>query len=114
MPPPASIDTYIDGFPPEVQEVLQRIRRAAFGAAPDTTEGISYGIPTLMLGGRQILFFAAWKRHVSVYPVPGDPALQHDVAPYLSGKGTLRFPLDRPIPYALIGRIAAAARKDRA
>ena len=114
MAPPASIDAYIASFPPDVQKILEEIRSAASGAAPDTTEAISYGIPTLMLGPRQILYFAAWKRHISVYPIPeADAALQQAMAPFESGKGTLKFPFDRPIPYDLIARIAAAARTAR-
>lgn len=114
MTPPQSIDAYIASFPPEVQDVLQRIRRTVREAAPDTTEAITYGIPTLLLGERHLIYFAGWKRHISIYPIPAaDAALRKAIAPYESGKGTLKFPLREPIPYELIGRIAEAARKSR-
>lgn len=110
MTAPASIDDYIAGFPAEVQQILQRIRRTMLDGAPGTTEAISYGIPTLMLDGRYLLYFAGWKRHVSIYPAPAaDEALARDMAPYAAAKSTLQFPLRQPMPYELIGRIAAAA-----
>jgi len=114
MTPPPSIDAYIATFPPDVQDVLQRIRRVVRDAAPDTSEVITYGIPTLVLGERHLIYFAGWKRHISIYPIPAaDAALRKAMAPYESGKGTLKFPLREPIPYELIGRIAEAARKSR-
>lgn len=110
----ATIDEYIAGFPPDVQDILQRIRRTTLDAAPGTIEAISYGIPTLMLDGRYLLYFAGWKHHISIYPAPeGDDALGRDMAPYRAEKSTLKFPLQQPIPYELIGRIAAAALASR-
>ena len=73
--------------------------------APGTEERISYGIPTFALDGRYLIYFAGWKQHVSVYPIPEtDDVLERAIAPYRTGKGTLRFPLDQPIPYDLIER----------
>jgi uncharacterized protein YdhG (YjbR/CyaY superfamily) len=110
MPPPATIDAYLAGRPPDVREILDLVRSTLTAAAPGTTESISYGIPTLDLDGRYLLYFAGWKHHISIYPIPpGDAALQRDLAPYRSEKSTLRFPLSKPIPYELIGRVAAAA-----
>jgi uncharacterized protein YdhG (YjbR/CyaY superfamily) len=106
----SSVDEYIASFPPEVQATLQDVRRVMRAAAPGTQEAISYGIPTLTLEGRYLIYFAGWKRHISVYPIPsGDEALQGDLAPYVAAKGTLRFPIDQPIPLELIGRATAAA-----
>jgi uncharacterized protein YdhG (YjbR/CyaY superfamily) len=106
----SSVDEYIASFPPEVQVTLQDVRRVMHEAAPGTQEAISYGIPTLTLDGRYLIYFAGWKHHISVYPIPsGDDALQRDLAPYVAAKGTLRFPHDQPIPLELIGRATAAA-----
>jgi uncharacterized protein YdhG (YjbR/CyaY superfamily) len=101
----ATVDDYIASFPPEVQQVLQQVRRTIHGAAPGLEEGMSYGIPTLRRSGRYLVYFAGWKSHVSVYPVPeGDEAFAREAEQYRSGKGTLKFPLAKPIPYDLITR----------
>jgi uncharacterized protein YdhG (YjbR/CyaY superfamily) len=110
----ATVDEYIASFPPDVQEKLQRVRGAMRAEAPGTEEAITYGIPTLMLGGRYLMYFAGWKRHISVYPIPAvDAALDREIAPYKAGKGTLRFPLKEPIPYELIGRLVAVELRRR-
>jgi uncharacterized protein YdhG (YjbR/CyaY superfamily) len=110
-----TVDEYIASFPDDVQEQLQGVRRAMRAAAPGTLEEISYGIPTLMLDGRYLMYFAGWKRHISVYPIPAvDAQLDKEIAPYKAGKGTLRFPLKEPIPYELIGRLVAAEMRNRA
>jgi uncharacterized protein YdhG (YjbR/CyaY superfamily) len=110
-----TVDEYIASFPPEHRAILEKVRRAMRGAAPGTEESISYGIPTFTLNGRYVIYFAGWKRHISIYPIPqGDEALQRDLAPYVAAKGTLRFPLDKPIPYDLIERLTAAAIRARA
>ncbi|MGQ4599591.1 DUF1801 domain-containing protein [Nocardia sp. R6R-6] len=107
--PPLTIDAYLAALPEDVRVILDAIRRTIRAALPDATEAISYGIPTFRLRGHDIVHFAGWKRHVSLYPVPeGDPALARAVEPYRAGKGTLRFPLDEPVPHDLIGRIATA------
>ncbi len=104
----STVDEYIGSFPPDVQTVLEHVRAAIRGAAPGTEERISYGIPAFTLDDRYVVYFSGWKRHVAVYPIPAaDPELERDIAPYRAGKGTLRFPLDRPMPLELIGRIAA-------
>ncbi|WP_165230633.1 iron chaperone [Aquisphaera insulae] len=100
-----TIDEYIASFPPDVQEILQKIRVTVSEAAPDAEETISYRMPAF----RQktiLVYFAAFKNHIGLYPpVRGDQALLEAVAPYAGEKGNLRFPLDQPIPYDLIGRI---------
>lgn len=109
-----TVDEYIASFPADVQAKLQDVRRAMRAAAPGTDEAISYGIPTLMLDGRYLMYFAGWKRHISVYPIPAvDAQLDEEIAPYKASKGTLRFPLKEPIPYPLIGRLVAAAMRNR-
>ena len=104
-----TIDEYISTFPPEVQDVLSDIRMRLHAAVPGMTEAMSYGIPTLKLDGRNLVHFAGWKKHVSLYPAPeADEPLEAEMAPYLAGRGTLKFPLDQPIPEGLLERIIVA------
>jgi uncharacterized protein YdhG (YjbR/CyaY superfamily) len=114
MVTPATVDDYIASFPPDVQEILRAVRATMHRGAPDAGEKISYGIPTLTIDGSYLVYFAGWKHHVSVYPVPGgDEMLDRDLAPYRAAKGTLRFPLDQPIPHELIERVVRALRAAR-
>ena len=100
---PASMDDYIATFPEEVQKTLKKVRATIKAAAPQAEETISYEIPTFKLNGKYLIYFAGWKNHLSIYPIPtGDAAFRKAVEPYVSGKGTLKFALDKPIPYALI------------
>jgi len=101
-----SIDAYIAASPPAVQPVLRKIRSVIRKAAPDAEETISYQMPAFRQHGI-LLYFAAFKQHIGLYPpVRGDARLEKAVAPYAGDKGNLRFPLDQPIPFALIERIA--------
>ena len=100
-PPPGTIDEYISTFPPGVQVILE-----TGCAAPDAQETISYKMPAFRLNG-VLLYFAAFKKHIGLYPpVRGDAKLEIAIAPYAGKKGNLQFPLDQPIPYGLIERIA--------
>lgn len=109
-----SVEDYIASFPAGVQEILQEIRRSCHAAVPDSGEMISYGIPTITLGGKYVVYFAGWTHHVSVYPVPdGDGAFRESIAPYRAAKGTLKFPLAKPVPYELIGQAAALLAAER-
>ncbi|MGJ7507892.1 iron chaperone [Variovorax sp. GT1P44] len=102
---PATIDAYISGFPPDVQAILQKIRQTVRNAAPGAEEVISYRMPAFRLNGI-IVYFAAFKKHIGIYPpVKGDARLEKAVSPYAGEKGNLRFPLDEPIPFKLIERI---------
>ena len=108
---PKNIDEYIAAFPPELQEILQKIRFAIRNAAPDAQETISYQIPAFKLNGT-LVYFAAFKKHIGFYPpIRGDAKLMKAVSPYAGEKGNLRFPLDQPIPYDLIERIAKLRAK---
>lgn len=110
-PIPKDIDAYISGFPKDVQTILRRIRATVHKAAPDAKEVISYRIPAFRLQ-RIVVYFAAFKHHIGIFPpVSGDAALERSVARYAGPKGNLRFPLDRPIPYGLIARIAKLRAK---
>ena len=103
---PRNIDEYIAGFPPSVQKILQKIRATIRRAAPKAEETISYRMPTFTLHG-VLVHFAAFKAHIGLYPpVRGDAALMKETSVYAGEKGNLRFPLDKPIPYALISKIA--------
>lgn len=112
----ATVNDYISSFPEDIQRVLQEVRRTIRDTVPESAETMSYQVPTATLHGKALVYFAGWKRHISVYPVPaGDEALERDLAPYRAGRGTLRFMLDKPIPYDLIRRSVAvlAGEQDR-
>ena len=103
--PPRNVDEYIDGFSPEVQSILEKIRATIRQTAPDAEEIISYQIPAFTLKGN-LVYFAAFKNHIGFYPpIKGDEGLKKKAAPYAGEKGNLKFPLDRPIPYDLISQI---------
>lgn len=105
-PQASSVDEYIGWFPQEVQAELVKIRALIRETLPDAEERISYGIPGYYQGG-QVIFFAAYPRHISVYPAPdGVAEFRADLERYQKGKGTFQFPLDQPIPYDLIRRAA--------
>jgi uncharacterized protein YdhG (YjbR/CyaY superfamily) len=102
---PANVDTYIATFAPEVQAILQNVRKAVRRAAPAATEVISYRMPALRQNG-VLVYFAAFRNHIGFYPpIRGDRELEKAAAPYAGEKGNLRFPLDEPIPYDLIERL---------
>jgi len=101
-----NIDDYIEGFPPEVQEILEKIRATIKKAAPKAEEKISYQIPTFTLDGKYFIYFAGYKSHIGIYPAPrGVEKFKKELAAYEGGKGTIRLPLEEPIPYGLIRRI---------
>jgi uncharacterized protein YdhG (YjbR/CyaY superfamily) len=101
-----SINEYIATFPPDVQTVLEELRATIHAAAPDAIETISYNIPTFTLNGTYLIYFAGWKKHVSIYPIPvGVEAFNKEIAKYADGKGTVKFPLDKPMPFKLITRM---------
>jgi len=102
---PKNIDEYIAGFPPDVQEILQKIRATIKKAAPNAEETIKYQMPTFTLHGN-LVYFAAFKTHIGFYPIPtGIEKFKKELAPYKQGKGSVQFPLDQPIPYGLISKI---------
>jgi uncharacterized protein YdhG (YjbR/CyaY superfamily) len=108
-PTAATVDDYIAGFPEATQEVLQELRRRVHAAVPDAEERISYQIPTFAVDGQYVIYVAGWKNHVSIYPVPeGDAELDVDLAPYLSGQGTMKLSLNTPIPWDVVDRAIAA------
>jgi len=102
---PKNIDEYIGGFPKDVQTILEQIRATIKAAAPDAEEDIRYAIPTFRLKGN-LVHFAAFKNHIGFYPAPsGMEAFSKELARYKSGKGSVQFPLNEPIPFDLITKI---------
>ncbi len=102
---PQTIDEYIASFPHDVQEILQKIRMTIRKTAPEAEEAIKYQIPTFTLKGN-LVHFAAFKKHIGFYPAPtGIEKFKNELAAYKGAKGTVRFPLDKPIPYDLISEI---------
>jgi uncharacterized protein YdhG (YjbR/CyaY superfamily) len=102
---PTTIDEYIAIFPPDVQELLQQVRKTIKEAAPGAEETIKYQMPTFTLKGN-LVHFGAFKKHIGFYPVPsGIEAFAEELAPYRTGKGSIQFPFDEPIPYDLITKV---------
>jgi uncharacterized protein YdhG (YjbR/CyaY superfamily) len=110
-----TVSDYIAQAPPRARKVLKQLRAAIRAAAPGITERISYRIPTFELDGRYILYIAAFKAHVSVYPVTAGMIAKHGkaIAPYRAGKGTLRFSVDAPIPVGLVAKLAKVRVQER-
>lgn len=109
-----TVDEYIASFPSGVREILEQIRGTIHAVVPGAEEKISYQIPTVTLEGKYLVYFAGWKHHVSLYPIHRlADTLEGEVAHYRSGKDTLQFPLNAPVPYELIGRIVSVLRDER-
>jgi uncharacterized protein YdhG (YjbR/CyaY superfamily) len=109
-----TIDEYTAAFPKNIQEKLKEIRSAIKASAPEAEEKISYAIPTYTLNGN-LVHFAAFKNHIGFYPAPkGIEAFKKELSKYAGGKGTVQFPLDKPLPIALIKKIVKyRARQNR-
>ena len=108
--PHDAVRAYIAGLPPASRRAVQTVRRTIREAAPDAVEGISYGIIIFKLGGRMLLYCAGWDNHTSVYPLTRGirTALGPVITKYASGKGTMKFRIDTPIPVPLLKRIVKA------
>lgn len=101
-----TMDEYIKTFPSDVQSILEKMRQTIRRAAPEAVEAISYQMPTFKLNSRNLVHFAAFKSHIGFYPVPsGIEAFKKELTPYKQGKGSVQFPLDKPIPYDLVEKI---------
>lgn len=102
---PKNIDEYVAGFPRGVQEILKQIRATIKKAAPDAGEAIKYGIPTFVLN-ENLVHFAAFKNHIGFYPTPsGVEKFKDELSPYESAKGSVQFPIDKPMPLSLIEKM---------
>ncbi len=101
-----NIDEYIAIYPGDVRAILEKIRELIRETAPGATETISYGIPTFDFAGKHLVHFAAFKNHISFFPTSSPiPMFAKELTGYETSKGTIRFPLDKPIPYSLIKKI---------
>ena len=100
-----NIDEYVSSFPTDIQKILQNLRQVIHAAAPEAQEVISYSMPAFKLNGI-LVYFAAFKDHIGFFPTSsGVSAFSKELAPYDTSKGTIRFPLDEPIPVNLIKKI---------
>ncbi|MBK6385053.1 MAG: DUF1801 domain-containing protein [Chitinophagaceae bacterium] len=100
-----TIDEYIAQFPEEVQVLLEKMRTIIHKAAPKAEEAIAYGIPTFKMNGN-LVHFGGYKSHIGFYPAPsGIGAFKKELAKYEGSKGTIRFPLDKPLPVTLITQV---------
>jgi uncharacterized protein YdhG (YjbR/CyaY superfamily) len=111
--PPTSIDEYIALFPAEIQAVLQKMRITIQQAAPGAVEAIKYQMPTFVLNKKNLVHFAAFKNHIGFYPTPsGIEQFKAALSVYSNAKGSVQFPLNKPIPYDLIAAITAFRVQD--
>ena len=101
-----NIDEYITAFPQEIQKKMKQIRSLIKKTIPNVEESISYNIPTFKMNGKYVVYFAAYKNFISVYPAPRqDPVFKKELSQYEGGKGTVQFRHDQPIPLDLVKRI---------
>jgi uncharacterized protein YdhG (YjbR/CyaY superfamily) len=102
----SSVDEYIADFPANVREILEHLRRVIKESAPGAEESISYGMPGFKLNGHSLVYFSAWKKHIGFYGASSAvETFKKELAPYKILKGTIQFPLDKPMPLDLIGKI---------
>jgi uncharacterized protein YdhG (YjbR/CyaY superfamily) len=116
MATPTSVDDYLAALPEESRAAMERLRKTIKAAAPEATETISYQMPTFKDQGRFLVSYAAFKNHCSLFPASKAvmEALGEELKPYFSGKGTLRFQADKPIPAALVRKIVKARIEENA
>jgi len=107
-----TIDEYVKTFPGDVQSILEKMRQAIRKAAPEAVEAISYQIPTFKLNGN-LVHFAAFKNHIGFYPTSsGIEAFKKELSPYKGAKGSVQFPIEKPIPYDLVKKIVIFRMKE--
>jgi uncharacterized protein YdhG (YjbR/CyaY superfamily) len=101
-----SVDEYIRTFPNDIQLLLDKVRATIKAKAPEASESISYGMPAYKLNGKPLVYFAGFKNHIGLYATPtGHSKFVEELSKYKQGKGSVQFPLNKPIPFDLIGRI---------
>jgi len=106
MEKPGPVDEYISSFPKEVQDVLEKVRTTIKREAPEAVEGISYGMLSYQTYKKPLVYFAIHKNHIGFYATPsGHLEFKVELSAYKQGKGSVRFPLDKPIPLDLIARM---------
>jgi uncharacterized protein YdhG (YjbR/CyaY superfamily) len=103
---PTSVDEYIDNFPKDVQKILKQVRATIKKAAPNAEESISYAMPGYKLNKKALVYFAGYENHIGFYATPtGHKAFTKELSKYKQGKGSVQFPIDEPMPLALITKI---------
>jgi len=108
-----TIDEYIESFPENVQSGLEKLRETVREAAPEAAESVTYDMPTFKLNGQRLVYFSAWKNHIGFYSIPeGNEAFRKEPSSYAGEKGSLRFQLDKPIPYDLVKKIVMFRMKE--
>lgn len=108
-----TVDDYIKSFPPDTQNLLESIRQTIRKAAPEAKESISYHMPAFKLNGKILIYFAAFEHHIGFYPLPsGTELFERELSPYKTGKGSIQFPLDKPVPYDLVEKIVLFRAKE--
>lgn len=101
-----TVEEYINTFPENIREILEKIRGVILKAAPNAEESISYSMPAYKLNKKPLVYFAAFKNHIGLYATPsGHSHFSEELSHYKQGKGSVQFPLDQPIPYELIEKI---------
>lgn len=101
-----SVDDYIASYPEETRAQLAQVRQAIHRTVPEAHEKISYGMATFTMDGRPLVYFAGWKNHIGLYPVPtGDATFEAAIGPFRRAKDTVRFPISRPVPLDLVTQI---------
>lgn len=112
---PQTVDAYMESFPEEVRKLLRKVRSTVRKNAPEAVEGIAYGMPAYKANGKPLVYFAGYRSHLGFYATPtGHKEFAAELSGYKQGKGSVQFPLDKPIPYELIGRIVAFRVKENA
>lgn len=107
---PTTTDEYLASFSKDKRAVLEKLQAAIAAAAPGAEEGFSYGMPAFKIGGRSLIWFAAWKDHYSLYPMSSAVrnAYAADLSGYETSKGTIRFPANKPLPHGLVRKLVKA------
>jgi len=107
---PNTVAGYIAAAPKEQRRALEKLRKTIKAAAPNATEELSYGIVGFKQGRRNVMYFGSWKEHIALYGAGGSVIDAHkaELKPYVQSKGTIQFPADKPIPYALVTKLVKA------
>lgn len=108
-----SIDKFIGSFPPNIRKILEKLRETIRKAAPEAEEAMRYGIPTFRLNGNNLVHFSAFKHHIGFYPIPSAiVAFKKELSVYKGAKGSVQFPLDKPISFVLVEKIVKFRAKE--